>query len=154
MLIGSVVPYMLQTPDNPKGVPQAVFDQMAQGIAADRPKFWAGFFPDFYGAGVSDEVIAWSCQVAMQGSLKATLDCAKAFSSTDFRPDLKAVRVPTLIIHGTEDATVPIEVSSRQAAKGIAGSVLTEYEGGPHGLLASHADRIRADVLAFLRSAR
>jgi non-heme chloroperoxidase len=154
VLIGSVVPFMLQTADNPDGVPQAVFDQMAQGIAADRPKFWAGFFPDFYGAGVSDEVIAWSCQVAMQGSLKATLDCAKAFSSTDFRPDLKAVRVPTLIIHGTEDATVPIEVSSRQAAKGIAGSVLTEYEGGPHGLLASHADRIRADVLAFLRSAR
>jgi pimeloyl-ACP methyl ester carboxylesterase len=157
VLIGSVVPYMLQTPDNPKGVPQAVFDQMAQGIAADRAKFWAGFFPQFYGTGllkhtVSQEVIEWSRQVAMQASLKATLGCAHAFATTDFRPDLKAVTVPTLIIHGTADATVPIDVSSRQAAPGIAGSVLKEYDGGPHGLLASHPTEIRDDVLAFLRS--
>jgi pimeloyl-ACP methyl ester carboxylesterase len=159
VLIGSVVPCMLQTPDNPKGVPQAVFDQMAQGIAADRARFWAGFFPQFYGTGllkqtVSQETIDWSCQVAMQASLKATLDCAAAFAGTDFRPDLTAVTVPTLIVHGTEDATVPIDVSSRQAAAGIAGSVLTEYEGGPHGLLASHKDRLRDDVLAFLRAGR
>jgi len=157
VLIGSVVPYMLQTPDNPKGVPQAVFDQMAQGIAEDRARFWAAFFPQFYGSGllratVSDEVIEWSRAVAMQASLKATLDCATAFSSTDFRPDLPAVRVPTLIIHGTADATVPIDVSSRQAAAGIAGSVLKEYDGGPHGLLASHQNEIRDDVLAFLRA--
>ena len=157
VLIGSVVPYMLQTADNPKGVPSAVFDQMAQGIAADRAKFWAGFFPQFYGTGVlsgsvSREVIEWSRQMAMQASLKATLDCARAFATTDFRPDLKAVAVPTLIIHGTDDATVPIDVSSRQAAAGIAGSVLKEYDGGPHGLLASHQAEIRDDVLAFLRS--
>jgi len=159
VLIGSVVPYMLQRPDNPKGVPQAVFDQMAQGIAADRAKFWAAFFPQFYGSGllrakVSDEVIEWSRAVAMQASLKATLDCATAFSTTDFRSDLKAVTVPTLIIHGTADATVPIDVSSRQAAAGIAGSVLKEYDGGPHGLLASHPAEIRDDVLAFLQAGR
>ena len=159
VLIGSVVPYMLQTPDNPKGVPQAVFDQMAQGIAADRARFWAAFFPQFYGSGllrakVSDEVIEWSRAVAMQASLKATLDCATAFSTTDFRPDLQAVTVPTLIIHGTADATVPIDVSSRQAAAGIAGSVLKEYDGGPHGLLASHPAEIRDDVLAFLQAGR
>jgi non-heme chloroperoxidase len=157
VLIGSVVPYMLQTPDNPKGVPQAVFDEMAEGITADRAKFWAGFFPQFYGTGlvrhpVSGEVIEWSRQVAMQASLKATLGCARAFATTDFRPDLKAVTVPTLIIHGTDDVTVPIDVSSRQAAAGIAGSVLKEYDGGPHGLLASHQTEIRNDVLAFLRA--
>ena len=67
----------------------------------------------------------------MQASLKATLDCAKAFATTDFRPDLKAVRVPTLIIHGTDDATVPIDVSSRQPRRGIAGSVLKEDRGRP-----------------------
>ena len=157
VLIGSVVPYMLQTPDNPNGVPQAVFDQMAQGITDDRAKFWAGFFPQFYGTGllrqtVSHEVVEWSRQVAMQASLKATLACANAFATTDFRRDLKAVTVPTLIIHGTDDATVPMNVSSRQAAAGIAGSVLKEYDGGPHGLLASHQAEIRDDVLAFLRS--
>jgi non-heme chloroperoxidase len=159
VLIGSVVPFMLQTPDNPKGVPQAVFDQMLHGIAEDRARFWAGFFPQFYGTGllkgnVSQEVIDWSASVAMHASLKATLDCVTAFSSTDFRPDLAAVTVPTLIIHGTADATVPIDVSSRQAAAGIAGSVLKEYDGGPHGLLASHKDQVRDDVLAFLRAGR
>jgi pimeloyl-ACP methyl ester carboxylesterase len=158
VLIGSVVPYMLKTADNPKGVDQAVFDQMAQGIAADRAAFWAQFFPSFYGTGVlshpvSDEVIDWSRQIAMQASLKATLACAQAFSTTDFRPDLRAVKVPTLIIHGTDDQTVPIDVSSRQAAAGIAGSTFIEYDGGPHGLLASHAQRIREDVVAFLRKA-
>jgi pimeloyl-ACP methyl ester carboxylesterase len=164
VLIGSVVPYMPQTGDNPKGVPQAVFDEMGRGIAEDRARFWAGFFPQFYGTGmlartvgqsaVSQEVVDWSRQVAMQASLKATLACATAFATTDFRPDLKAVTVPTLIVHGTDDAIVPIDVSSRQAAAGIAGSVLKEYEGGPHGLLASHKERIREDVLAFLRTGR
>jgi pimeloyl-ACP methyl ester carboxylesterase len=90
----------------------------------------------------------------MQASLKATLACAHAFATTDFRADLPAVTVPTLIIHGTADATVPIDVSGRQAAAGIAGSILKEYDGGPHGLLASHQDDIRNDVLAFLRSHR
>jgi pimeloyl-ACP methyl ester carboxylesterase len=156
ILIGAVVPYMLKTPDNPNGVPQGIFDQMARGIAEDRAAFWASFFPDFYGTGVlrqpvSAEVLEWSRQMAMQASLKATLACAEAFSSTDFRPDLKAFRVPTLIIHGTADKTVPIDTSARAAAAGIAGSVLREYDGAPHGLLASHKAQIRDDVLAFLR---
>jgi pimeloyl-ACP methyl ester carboxylesterase len=155
VLIGSVVPYMLKTPDNPKGVDRGVFDGMAQGIREDRAKFWAGFFPQFYGTGllrqpVSAEVIAWSCTVAMQASLKATLACAEAFATTDFRADLKAFRVPTLIIHGTGDQTVPIDVSARQAAAGIPTAVLREYEGAPHGLLASHKAQIERDVLGFL----
>ena len=88
----------------------------------------------------------------MQAGLNATLGCAKAFSSTDFRPDLASFRVPTLIIHGTADKTVPIDTSARQAATGISGSKLIEYDGAPHGLLASHKDRVVADVLQFLRA--
>jgi non-heme chloroperoxidase len=155
ILIGSVVPYMLHTADNPNGVPQAVFDQMAQGIATDRAAFWSAFFAGFYGNGVlrhpvSTEVIEWSRQIAMQASLKATLACAQAFSSTDFRPDLRAFTMPTLVIHGTADATVPIDTSARAAAAGIDSSVLLEYDGGPHGLLASHKAQVRDDVLEFL----
>ena len=157
ILIASVVPYMLKTSDNPKGVDQAVFDAAAKGIKEDRAKFWSGFFKDFYGVGtlshpVSDEVLEWSRDVSMQAGLKATLECAKAFSSTDFRPDLASFRVPTLIIHGTSDKTVPIDTSARQAAAGIAGGRLIEYDGAPHGLLSSHKDRVTADVLQFLRS--
>jgi non-heme chloroperoxidase len=158
VLIGSVVPYMLKTADNPHGVDPSTFDQMAAGIRADRARFWADFFPQFYGNGlirhpVSAPVLEWSRQIAMQASLKATLACAEAFSTTDFRPDLPAVRVPTLVIHGTGDQTVPIDPSARAAAAGIAGAVLREYDGAPHGLLATHPNEIRDDVLGFLRSA-
>jgi pimeloyl-ACP methyl ester carboxylesterase len=156
VLIASVVPYMLKTPDNPNGVAQSVFDGMGASIADDRAKFWTGFFKDFYGVSttsqpVSDEVLEWSRDVAMQASLKATLGCAKAFASTDFRPDLRAFRVPTLIIHGTADKTVPIDASARAAARVIPDARLVEYGGAPHGLLASHQKQIETDVLAFLR---
>lgn len=156
VLIGAVPPFLLKTADNPGGVDRSVFDGMKQGIAGDRAKFWADFFPSFYGSGllsrpVSAEVIEWSRDVAMQASLKGTLDCVDAFGTTDFRPDLAAIRIPTLVIHGTDDATVPIDISGRAAAKAIAGATLLEYDGGPHGLLASHKARIAADVLAFLR---
>lgn len=155
VLVSSVVPYMLQTADNPEGVPQATFDQMTEGMKQDRAHFFAGFFKDFYGVGlvsqpVSDEVLEWSRNVSMQASLKATLDCAGAFATTDFRPDLAAFNVPTLIIHGTGDKTVPIDATGRAAARGISQAELIEYDGAPHGLLATHKERLTNDLLAFL----
>ncbi len=155
-LISSVVPYMLKTEDNPNGTDQATFDQMSEAMKQDRAKFFASFFKDFYGVGlishpVSDELLEASRNTAMQASLKATLGCAKAFATTDFRPDLKAFSVPTLIIHGTEDKTVPIDASGRPAAGGIANSKLIEYDGAPHGLFATHKEQLTADLLQFLR---
>ncbi|MDB6453447.1 alpha/beta fold hydrolase [Falsirhodobacter sp. 20TX0035] len=161
-LIASVVPYMLKTDDNPDGTPQSVFDGMAEGMKKDRAHFFASFFKTFYGttllqgaglrSGVSAEMVEWSRDTAMKASLKATLDCATAFATTDFRPDLPHFRVPTLIIHGTADETVPIDAAGRAAARGIAGSTLIEYEGAPHGLFASDKERLIGDLLTFLRS--
>ena len=157
MLISSVVPFMLKTSDNPKGTDQSVFEEMTKGMKEDRAKFFASFYKDFYGvgmlsSGVSDEVVEWSRSVSMQAGLNATLACAKAFATTDFRPDLAAFKVPTLIIHGTEDKTVPIDAAGRAAAKGIAQSTLIEYYGAPHGLQATHKERLTKDLLAFIRS--
>ena len=154
-LISSVVPFMLKTPDNPDGTDQSVFDSIAQSIKQDRAAFFAGFFRDFFGVtthayAASEQVLEWARSVSMQASLRATLECAKAFAITDFRPDLKAFKVPTLIIHGTEDKTVPIDASGRAAAKGISQSQLIEYEGAPHGLFATHKDRLTQDLLKFL----
>ena len=155
-LISSVVPYMLQTQDNPHGVPQSMFDQIRDGIVEDRPKFFRhSFVPQFYGVGyisrpVSDPVIDWSTSVAMMAGLKPTLACLEAFSHTDFRGDLAAFRVPTLIVHGTGDQTVPIDASGRAAARGIAGSQLVEYDGEPHGLNVTASDRLTQDLLTFL----
>jgi len=150
VLISAVVPYMLKTADNPDGVDQKVFDAMTLAIKEDRAKFWTRFFKDFYGGAVSDEVMEWSRQLSMMASTKATLDCAAAFATTDFRPDLPSFKVPTLIIHGTADRTVPIDATARVAAKKIPGSTLLEYKGGPHGLFASHKVQLIEDVLEFV----
>jgi len=156
-LIASVVPYMAQTPDNPDGVPQSVFDEMTAGMKEDRAHFFHGFLKSFYGVGVftgsvSEAVLDWSFQQTMMAGLRPTLACAKAFSSTDFRPDLPSFKVPTLIIHGTGDQTVPIETSGRAAAAAIPGATLIEYEGAPHGLFASNKQQLTDDLMAFLRS--
>lgn len=156
-LVGAVTPYMLKTDDNPNGVDQAVFDQIKQGIAEDRAHFFAGFFRNFFGVGivshpVSNEVLEWARGVSLQAGLKPTLACVDAFGTTDFRGDMAAFKVPTLIIHGTDDAIVPIDTSGRAAARAIPGAQLIEYEGGPHGLFASHKERLTEDLLTFLRS--
>lgn len=158
-LIASILPYMLKTNDNPDGTEQSVFDKIDASIKEDRAKFFTGFFKDFYGVSllsksVSDELIDWSRSIAMQASLKATLACVKSFSNTDFRGDLKAFNVPTLIIHGTEDKTVPIVAAAQAAAKAIPNATLIEYEGSPHGLLATDKARITHDLLHFLNSSQ
>jgi non-heme chloroperoxidase len=155
VLLAAVTPMLLQNASNPDGAPQGIFDQMLNGLAADRPNFLAGFGKQFMGAGllnftVTTEILQWCLWQAMRASPKATTDCVRAFSSTDFRADMKAFRLPTLIIHGTSDATVPIAISGRASAKLIPGATLLEYEGAPHGLFFTEKDRLNADLLAFL----
>ena len=156
VLISSVVPYMLKTDDNPDGVPEEQLQQIADGIKKDRAHFFRReFFPDFFGVGyvtspVSDELLDMATGTALLAGLKPTLASADSFGHTDFRPDLSHFRVPTLIIHGTGDKTVPIDTSARQAAKGIANAQLVEYDGEPHGLNATASDRLTKDLLTFL----
>ena len=155
-LVSSIVPYMMQTEDNPQGVPAETFVEMYNALRTDRAAFFASFFKDFFGVGivskpVSPELLEWTRSIGMQASLKAIVDCANAFATTDFRPDLKSIKVPTLIVHGTEDKTVPIDASSRAAANAIPNSTLLEYEGAPHGLFATHRERLIEDLLAFLK---
>ncbi|HEX8444928.1 MAG TPA: alpha/beta hydrolase [Allosphingosinicella sp.] len=157
VLIGSVVPYLLKGDDNPNGADASVFEGIKVGIRKDRPDFFRSFFKAFFGVGVishpvSDATLDWAWRLAMQAGLKGTLDCVDAFGTTDFRPDLASFTVPTLVIHGTADATVPIDASARAAAAGIKGARLIEYDGAPHGLFATHKDRLTQDLLEFLRS--
>jgi non-heme chloroperoxidase len=154
MLVSAVTPYLLKTEDNPTGVDKSVFDEILEGLYHDRPHFLAGFGKKFFGNGmlehnVSTETLQWALQMAMLGSLRATVECAKAFSATDFRADLAAFNLPTLIIHGTADKTVPIESSARVAVGMIPGARLIEYQGAPHGLHETSKAQLNQDILDF-----
>jgi len=155
VLVAAVTPYLVETPDNPEGVDRGVFDQMVEQLEADRPHFLAGFGKKFYGAGllsfvVSSEFLEWNSDMALMGSPRATIDCVRLFSETDFRGDMKAFDRPTLVIHGTSDATVPAGVSGTRAAALITGAQYIEYDGAPHGLFYTERERLTADLLAFI----
>lgn len=154
-LLGAVTPFLLQTPDNPDGAPRSVFDGMIEGLSNDRPGFLSEFVKGFYGVGmltspVSNSFVSAFVEEAMQASPKGTLDCVRAFSETDFRGDLPGIKVPTLILHGDADATVPIDLTAKQAAKLIPGAELKVYSGAPHGFTYTHRDAVNADLAAFM----
>jgi len=154
VLISSVVP-MLQDGGRGAGVDPDDLQAIRDGLRADRPAFLETFLRIFYGngvfgGGVSDALLDWSLQMALQASPKATLDCVTAFGTTDFRPDLASFHVPTLVLHGTADRTVPIEATAHEAVRLMPAAKLIEYEGGAHGIIATHADQLFSDLLAFL----
>lgn len=157
-LIASVVPFMVQRDDNPDGVDHQVFDGMKAGIHEDRADFMRTFAKGFYGVGmiskpVSQGVLDQTFQAAMMAGLWPTLACVQAFGMTDFRQDTRAFDVPTLIMHGTSDATVPIDASARATAKLIPSAQVVEYDGAPHGLLATHKVEVTRDLIKFLNEA-
>jgi non-heme chloroperoxidase len=155
VLLSAVTPFLLKTADHADGVEQSVFDKMLDGLATDRPNFLGGFGKQFFGAGllnftVTTEILEWTLWMAMTASPKATTDCVRAFSATDFRPDMRAFTMPTLVIHGTSDHTVPIDVAGRATAAMIPGARLLEYEGAAHATFFTEKDRLNKDLLAFI----
>lgn len=157
VLVSSIAPFMLQTSDNPDGVPKEKIQEIAAGIQADRAGFLGGFGKQFYGVSllnkpVSEELLTNDLIIAMQATLKSTLGCATAFSSTDLRADMSSINVPVLVIHGDDDQTVPIKATGEQASAMIANSKFVVYEGEPHGLFITSKDRLNADLIDFIGS--
>jgi len=155
VLISAVVPYMLQTEDNSDGVPQEVFDKMAKAMTEDRPTFLEGFNKDFYGVDllnhpVTEAYLANASNKAMESSPIATIECAKAFATTDFREDVVKINVPTLIIHGKADKTVPIAATGAQSSKLINGAKYFIYENAPHGLWFTEKETLNNDLIEFI----
>jgi non-heme chloroperoxidase len=155
VLVASVVPYLLKDESHPDGVEGSAFEDMKQGIRADRFGFLQHFARNFYGVGlisrpVSQGVLDWHFTLAIMASPIATLGCVTAFGTTDFRGDLKAFDVPTLVIHGTSDHIVPIDVTGRAVAQALPHAQYVEYPDEPHGLFITAADRLNDDLLGFL----
>lgn len=155
ILISTVLPFLLKTDDNPEGLPQEMFDKMEEQIFEDRPKFLANFAKDFYSVSllnktVSSEFLDWNQMVTLQSNGNATVKSMKSWSTTDFREDIKNINVPTLIIHGTDDKTVPIDVSSDRTSQMLPQAKYIKYDGAPHGLFYTEKDKLNNDIFWFV----
>ena len=156
VLIGAVPPVMVKKDSNPEGLPIEVFDGFREALVANRAQFYidvpAGPFYGFNreGAKVSQGLIDNWWRQGMMGGAKAHYDCIKAFSETDFTEDLKAIEIPVLVMHGTDDQIVPYHDSAPKSAALLRNGTLKTYEGLPHGLCATHPEVVNPDLLAFI----
>ena len=157
VLVAAVPPLMLQSDDNPQGLPGDTFDALRSGEVADRAQLYRSladgpFFGHNRTHDVSQGVRDTFWLQSMACGHRAAYECIAAFSATDFRADLAAVDVPTLVIHGDDDQIVPFEVGGKRTADLVAGAVLKVYQGRPHGLPDTDRDRLHGDLLTFINS--
>ena len=154
-LISSIIPLVKQKEDNPDGVPEGDLNEILENVKKDRVTFLESFHKNFYNYGllsqsVSQAQLNYDWSIASNASPIATLKCAESWANTDFRPELKNVTVPTLIVHGDDDKVVPIATAGDQAAKGIPNSEYHIIEGAPHGLNVTHAEELNQILINFL----
>jgi len=156
--LGSLQPYLLKTDDNPDGAgPQEFFDGFSAAARQDRYAFVAEFFKDFYnlddylGSRISQQALDASMQVANHAG-NVAIAAAPLTWPTDFRADIPKVDVPALILHGTADNILPVEVTARRFRELLPDATYVEIEGAPHGLLWTHGDEVNEALLAFLKS--
>ena len=154
VLLSSVVPYMLKTADNPEGLEPKIFDEMADSIKEDRMGFLDEFGKNFFGMGflnkpLSTPLLNYYHHLTTAATQQSTLECAKSFSTTDFRNDVKKITVPVLIIHGDSDKIVPFENSSKRTAAMLPHAELIVYADGPHGIFYTHRGLLNQDLLNF-----
>lgn len=152
---GSVTPYLLHTRDNPDGpLSKADAAQMAMSLTKNQDAFYDQMMTDVFsvdgGLVISDQQRRQMLEMCGQASKNAALACLTAFGNTDFREDLPRVTVPSLVVHGDADTTVPFAGSGLRTHDGLRDSRLHVIAGGPHGFPISHADEFNEVLLAFL----
>jgi pimeloyl-ACP methyl ester carboxylesterase len=155
-LISSIIPLVKKKEDNPKGVSADVLDEIKTALENDRVGFLKNFHKGFYNFKdnkdrVSEAQLEYDFTIASFASPRATIETAKSWMNTDFRSELKNVSVPTLIVHGDADETVPIETSAKQAAEGIADNQLEIISGAPHGLNITHKEKLNEILISFMK---
>jgi non-heme chloroperoxidase len=152
VLISSALPFMLRTPDNPEGIDAGVFDERRRQWLVDMPTFLAANARSFVLPDTSAETVAWVASLGRQASLQALIQFNHTITETDLRGDVKQITLPTLILHGSQDQSAPLELTSKRLASMVAASTLRIYDGAPHGLLLTHQQRLNSDLLEWIQA--
>jgi len=155
VLVSPIPPFLLQTDDNPEGLPGSLFEGFIQTAKADTPAWMKGFLDNFYnfdvlgGTRVSDQAFQVSWNIATAASAIAAVACIPTWE-TDFRDDLPKIDVPVLVVHGDADRILPFANTGKRLPGLIKDIKLTVIEGGPHAIAWTHADQVNQALLAFL----
>jgi non-heme chloroperoxidase len=151
VLLAPTTPYVMQTADNPSGVPQSTFEALRASWRKDFPKWVADNTAPFFVPETSPAMMQALAAQMMHCSVPVAIACNKALTTTDFRPDLAKVSVPALVIHGDKDASAPLALTGKRTAELIPGCRFKVYQGAPHGLMFTHMEMLNADILQFIR---
>lgn len=152
--LASLEPFLVDS----DGVPQQVFDDIVTQAKDDRFAWFTNFFANFYnldenlGSRISQESVTASWNTAARSAPVAAYAVVPAWIE-DFRGDVEAVRAsgkPALILHGTKDNILPIDVTARKFRLALPDAEYVEVEGAPHGLIWTHAQEVNAALLAFI----
>jgi non-heme chloroperoxidase len=153
VLIAPTTPFRLKTDDNPNGKSRETIEKARESLKHDLPRLAAEAAPDFFGMpkySVSIQTLDWWCRMFLDRcSIKVLSDLFKVMNETDFRPELRTIGTPTLILQGDNDKSAPLELTGRPTHELIAASRLIVYENAPHGLPYTHTDRMLDDIIAF-----
>ncbi|HEX3926245.1 MAG TPA: alpha/beta hydrolase [Streptosporangiaceae bacterium] len=155
-LVAAALPFPRRTADNPDGIDDAAAEEVRRAWKRDLPGWVAQNAAPFFGVGfpgcdTSPALQDWAVRELGQASLQALVECNKAAIETDFRAEMREVRVPALIIHGDRDVSCPVEITGTKSARLIPHGRLVVYENAPHGIYLTHRDRLCRDLLDFAK---
>lgn len=151
LFVAPTTPFALKTADNPDGLPGEIWDGMVAALTNDRKAYLTNGAPSLVGQNATAETTRWALDMALRAAPNALVQCMRAFTETDFRGEMAAIKVPSLILYGTGDPPLIASNAARTHAA-IAGSSIDAYEGAPHGIFITDRERFDADLLRFARS--
>src|SRR5215831_1535045 len=142
VFVAPTLPFLLKTADNPQGIDPGALERLHRLWSKDFTSWLADNARPFFAPDTPAAMVEWGIGLCRQTSLRAVIDCNRADVETDFRAELPRINVPTLIVHGDQDVSAPLNLTARKTAQLIPGSRLVVYEGAPHGLMFTHMDRL------------
>jgi pimeloyl-ACP methyl ester carboxylesterase len=154
VLMGTTLPFLAKTDDNPDGIDPAAFERLRGVMMQDLPKWLRGNSRPSVLPETSEALMEWGNQMILSSSLQALMECNRALTSTDFRAELQRLTLPVLLIHGDRDVSTPLALTAQKTVKLLRDAQLKIYAGGPHGLPVTHPMQVKDDIIAFTRSDR